>query len=526
MKKIYFALIIIFLSTFMASCKPNNVDELDNFLNSHSFDMIIKETSNGEDVDILKIVGTKKALLVEPMIKTKEGIKVPIIIDKSNNLFYLCDNKPIHVKLEKKINKIEIYDYVTNIKDETEYITFDFNIGKYKELFDQKLIDNLPDIENINIVCLFDENGKISELKYDYKDITTKIQVFNYTNNKKKDAVDIGIEEIDVPEIEDCRTLIYEELLEYIENGTVASSIKLEIKNITYGFKIDDYIYLCDSRYLYKYEKNSNKLCGKLDLQCRGISHYVKGEYLYVAAHFPYYSTFNDEDAYDGSVTKIKLSDFTIDKQVHVKCLPESIIVDNRDNVILSKGANQHVNCVQVDMETGALKNVFRSYQRDKLLYDSINDVIIMLTVSTSEDNCVFKYNGTKWVQDGYSSIEHTRIYYNGQKNGQNSYITPYGTYEFNLFTNGYVFDKFDYDFYLPTNIHYVTADEEKAYILYSDFFEDIKTENIILYDIETDTYRTVGIPIEYSDEIIFAYVDSGKLYMISKSGVSMELIC
>lgn len=521
MKKIYYVFVFLFLAVFMTSCKPNKVDELNDFLNSHVFEMTIKTIGTEEDVDILKIVGTKKAVLIETLVEVDGMNKVSIIIDKDNNLFYLNDNKTIHTKLENDNLEVDPYEYITNIQENNDGITFDFDINKYKELFDESFADILPDTDKINIACTFNEAGKISELKYNYQEITMKIQVHNYSNKKKDDPEDLGIEEISVPKIEDCRTLTYEEFLEYLENGIVASSIQLEVRDITYGFKIDDYIYLCDKRYLYKYEKNSNKLCGKLDLQCRGISHYVKGEYLYVAAHFPYTSTFNDSDAYDGSVTKIKLSDFTIDKQVHVECLPESIIVDNRDNVILSKGANQHVYCSQVDMETGALSDIFKSYQDDKLLYDPINDVIILITVSISSNNEVYKYNGSEWVKDGYSSIEQTGLYYNGE----NSYVTRYGIYEFNSFTKDYVFDEFDYEFPMFTTLRYVTADKEKAYILYSDIFEEVNTEYIILFDIETDTYKTIEIPSAYCAEIKFAYVDSGILYMVSKSGSIIKMI-
>ena len=65
----------------------------------------------------------------------------------------------------------------------------------------------------------------------------------------------------------------------------------------------------------------------------------------------------------------------------------------------------------------------------------------------------------------------------------------------------------------------------KKAYILYSDIFEEVNTEYIILFDIETDTYKTIEIPSAYCAEIKFAYVDSGILYMVSKSGSIIKII-
>lgn len=130
------------------------------------------------------------------------------------------------------------------------------------------------------------------------------------------------------------------------------------ISKIIYGFNVGNYVYLCDQQYIYKYDYQCSKLYGKIDLHCAAKSHYVKGEYLYVAAYYPYDSTYLEEDAYDGTVTKIKLDDFTVDRQVAVSCLPHYIIVDNRDNVILTKGANQHIDYVEVNMRDGSLTPV------------------------------------------------------------------------------------------------------------------------------------------------------------------------
>ena len=77
----------------------------------------------------------------------------------------------------------------------------------------------------------------------------------------------------------------------------------------------------------------------------------------------------------------------------------------------------------------------------------------------------------------------------------------------------------------LYSEIVLIDADKEKAYILCSDIFEEVNTEYIILFDIETDTYKTIEIPSAYCAEIKFAYVDSGILYMVSKSGSIIKII-
>ena len=62
-------------------------------------------------------------------------------------------------------------------------------------------------------------------------------------------------------------------------------------------------------------------------------------------------------------------------------------------------------------METGELTHLFRGYQDDVLIYDEVGDAITLLTYGHSGANDLFKYNGTKWEEVGYSSIQNVLVY-------------------------------------------------------------------------------------------------------------------
>lgn len=518
MKKVFLIFIALFMSIFMVSCKASKEQELYNFFDSHSLDYIIKIKTNDGEFNFMKIVSTKNVSSLEITDELGFLPKFKLVVENEKNLFCYFNEEIIYVNLEsrntEKKEKV-INEYISNIRDNGEHLVFDFDIGKYMEGHTEYIIEGLQMTGKIIFTCLYNEKGKLSKIKYVNQGVELIIQVNAYTNNKRKDAEDIGIKEIEVPEIEKCKSFTYEELNNYLSLGVACCEIDLELNDLAYGFKIGDYAYLCDKKYLYKYDAKFTAFYGKLDLKCQGISHYVKDGYLYVAAHYPYTTTYNDSDSYDGSVTQINLYNFSIVKQVHVKCLPESIIVDNRGYVYLSRGANQHVNNVQVNMETGELTPIFSGYQGDILLYDSVNDAIIALTPRITSDNYIYKYDGSKWVKEGIASMETPKVYYKEN----DSYVSPYGIYEFDSLTNAFVLNAFELEKLPMYYINYAAADSEIAYILGSNKYDEDKVNILVVYDLETDQIDAIQIPKKYQSNVTFAYVYSGDLYVGNTNG-------
>ncbi len=292
-----------------------------------------------------------------------------------------------------------------------------------------------------------------------------------------------------------------------------SSSEIIDISKIVYGFNVGNYVYLCDKQYIYKYDYQCSKLYGKIDLHCAAKSHYVKGEYLYVAAYYPYDSTYLEEDAYDGSVTKIKLSDFTIDRQVAVSCLPHCIIVDNRDNVILTKGANQHIDYAEVNMRDGSLTPVIDGYERDIMVYDANRDILTSIPVGITTDSGDYEYKNNNWIEKSPSKLDFSKIYL--QEYGL--LVTNAGIYKYDYFVDDYVLLKVKHD---PISIYndgfkYITTDGENAYVIGKDDYK--KAISLTIYNLEKEEYETIINPFEIkANGIICSYVYSNYLFIIT----------
>ncbi len=299
-------------------------------------------------------------------------------------------------------------------------------------------------------------------------------------------------------------------------------TVKNILTKLTYGFSIDNNIYLCDERYLYKFDPRSNELIGKIDLQSIGKSHYVKDDFLYITSYVPYENTYREDDEFVGYITKIKLTDFTIDKQTKVNCFPNSIIVDNRDNVLISKSANQQVYIDEVDMETGSLTPLIDSHAHDVLLYDSYNDVLLVIQYASGRSNEYYIYDGISWKLSGYNSQEHDVLLYTSNE----LLIFDNGIYHYDIATNNYVFheiicSKIALNYYFKQQS--ATIDNEYVYILEYSSFNRINS--LIVYNINTDNFNRYFIPIDNPVNFKFMYIVDDIIYCISDNGIIYKII-
>lgn len=436
------------------------------------------------------------------------------------------------VKVIIKVNNYVYYDYVSS---EDVGIKIDIpNIDECVSMSEAELSEHIStgasgDVDNYELVI---KDYNIAEINGEI----IKDSFRGYIYDKTNDVIVKGLNIDDV----------YFDMQNYLEQGDnnikacidyvgkqLAAEIILDVKKdivieeittldeigkLKYIFELDDYLYVCDEKYLYKYDLECQEVLGKLDLQCIGIDHFVRDDYLYVAAHYPYTTTYNPSNSYKGTVTQIRLSDFTIEKQVHVNCLPRSIIVDNRGSVILSKGANQHVYVSEVNMETGMLTSLFSSYQNDVLLYDPLDDEITVVTLDHTGDNDLYKYNGVAWERKGYSQLEIDDYCLKVD----DSYVTSNGVYYKHSVTNEYVFEEFEYaednELKYGNDILFATVGDGKAYIAESKRFDDV-VRNLIVYDLETKTYVRYMISEEDRKLILFMYENSGYVFMIHEDG-------
>ncbi|MBO5304843.1 MAG: hypothetical protein J6A99_04120, partial [Clostridia bacterium] len=120
-------------------------------------------------------------------------------------------------------------------------------------------------------------------------------------------------------------------------------SIELDVDGIYRIFDADGNKLIASENKLYKYDIKNNQKLGEVDLIYTANSIYTKDGFLYVAANDLDSERYLEDDEYRGTVSKIKLEDFSLVNQVTVNCYPYSIFVDKRDNVIIGKGLDQWI---------------------------------------------------------------------------------------------------------------------------------------------------------------------------------------
>ena len=170
-------------------------------------------------------------------------------------------------------------------------------------------------------------------------------------------------------------------------------------------FSYDDtYVLISDNQYLYKYNVKTNISEGKVDLKCIAQDVYFKGEFLYVLAHYPYTSTYLEDDAYNSTITKIKLSDFSLVDQMTIDCLGYSFFVDKYDNILVSKGANQHIKYMLVNLEEKTKENIISGYQDDYFVYKEEKDAFLVITQRLSGNNYYLSYKEGQYVSERINS--------------------------------------------------------------------------------------------------------------------------
>ena len=194
-------------------------------------------------------------------------------------------------------------------------------------------------------------------------------------------------------------------------------SIELDVDGIYRIFDADGNKLIASKNKIYKYDIKNNQKLGEVDLIYTANSIYTKGGFLYVAANDLDSERYLEDDEYRGTVSKIKLEDFSLVNQVTVNCYPYSIFVDKRDNVIIGKGLDQWIEYSIVDMTTGNLSSVTYGYNMDYLIYNEQKDAFLSVTQSISSGNdwYYYKNNGYQQGEESENKINDViKIYYNG----------------------------------------------------------------------------------------------------------------
>lgn len=303
----------------------------------------------------------------------------------------------------------------------------------------------------------------------------------------------------------------------------VDKEVLFDGSNIEKIFLVQDYLLVADENKLYKIDTSTNTIVDSVNILAKCSSVYYKDGFLYAAAYYPYESDYKEEDEYSGVITKINYDTFEIEQQVEVNCYPYTIIVDNRNQVIVSKGLSQHVNHSFVDMSTGALTTLTSGYEMDYLIYDSINDCIHIITQHHTGGNELLVYKDDNYVIDlDGSSIRAGYVLYSNN-NGE-VILSNYGNDVLFSYYNSNAKKYINKEIVLTSSNYDKKAIAYDEGIIYKLYLPNSSSISMIdFYNTETNEKGTLRINLEISDikqaivknnYLYICYSDSDKLFI------------
>lgn len=158
-----------------------------------------------------------------------------------------------------------------------------------------------------------------------------------------------------------------------------------------YAFGINNYYIICSEDLLTIYDLNNLNEYKTIKINGLCNSYHYKNGYLYISSCEPYDDPFAGD--FTGYVSQINLETNEMIKEYKVNFAPYSIVIDKRNNAILSKEQNQHIMLEYLNMNTGNLKEISSAYQEDIIIYNEEEDSFILVgTMRTLKGN-LYKYD-------------------------------------------------------------------------------------------------------------------------------------
>lgn len=166
---------------------------------------------------------------------------------------------------------------------------------------------------------------------------------------------------------------------------------KEKYDSVEYSFGFDHYYIICPVDSLIIYDLNDPTAYKTISINGRCNSHYYKEGYLYISSVDPYEDKYSDN--FTGSISKIDLKNATLVEEIRVNSAPDSIVVDKRNNIIISKEQNQHVSIDYLDMKTKEISIMCYGYYGDELIYNEQDDMVMIVSKASTTDPNIYKYN-------------------------------------------------------------------------------------------------------------------------------------
>lgn len=468
----------------------------------------------------------------------KEGLVNSFTVDFTNILSLLGDlGYSVEGKLFICLENINYVDEVKPLNSIKEsdflYKSPDFIVGQITQDIENLYNENKEPIQptyrigwieknyNIKVNEPLILNGYLYDINYNYIylnycDITYTPELDLSKLGKTEYTISINYDDYEFTEKINVNivgeTIKSDEEIKIIENG------------ITKTFRVNNFLLICDINTMYKYNLENNTIEGSVDLKCQANSIYVKDGYVYVAANFP--AVGYDFNNLQGTITKINLDNFTITKQMIVDFYPYSIFVDNRNNILVGKGEDQHIKYSSINIDTEEITHLehLYGYENDYLIYSEEKDAFMSITTNHTGDNPWYKFNGTTYenTNSSITNINYLSYIYN---NGEIIIESTYGNLvlgSFNSGINDYSFK--NYEFYYEksnyVNSTLVTYNDNKVYCLTS--YDDLLKGTFCILDLETDYITSFDIDILSSNIESINYYN-GKIYVCYTDGFILE---
>lgn len=409
MKKILSILIICLFPLFLMSCKPKIVKEFERFLNAESGDFTLSVEVQSTKVDLFNFVFADGYTEISTAEDIGNLMYYKMVIDPEGNMYYNISNKSMYILSDgsKENQLIDIKMDLEDIVIEKDKIMFKIDIEKLLEsiFFDiQGMEELIPIDSDMDLICFF-KDGKVSKIYFKIEEVEVILYVNSYNNNEK----------VKVPSMEERVVLEADEVEEYLTSGSLGTyqirdELLADISTVSYAFRIENNVYVCDSKYLYKFDSNFENVLGKIDLGYSGVFHCVKGKYLYVSA------TETNPDLTAGSITKIDLETFTCVDQMILDFSPFSIGVKDDTEILVSIYEGSSSTTKKVNLKTKETTGAFSAQKKSYIFYLPEEDGYLSLAQFDCMDQYrLLKYKQYRWQssQKYYGLNAENLFYYN-----------------------------------------------------------------------------------------------------------------
>lgn len=316
----------------------------------------------------------------------------------------------------------------------------------------------------------------------------------------------------------------------YDFENRITDNFDLGIKSSQKVLLHENYFILFNGTTIYKYDLINKMIVGKLNTKYMVDNIYIKGNHLYVSGHESYYSDHLPESYYNSSIYKINFSDFTIIDVMDINCIPNSFIVDNRDNIIISKKISRNIHSyIIANFDTKKIKNVSSGIAKCVMVYHPDKDAILLIGQSERDAYWNFYSDGsydnritTLLPKSSILTYDIIHISNDNQvilsKFNNEIYVSTF------LFDSDYLTTKFNStaNQLIYKNNVVATYDNGKVYCLTVEYTSnkaileilDIKTNIITSLQISVEDHPVDNIYI-YNDQLYVLYNSVGKVSVI-----------